>query len=305
MISLNAILSKREGPDYLFSSKNFKALRETVHNLWQSCLWHSVDIKLLQVSYDNCVEKCLDVGQGRSDYGAENIDLIRIRDVLDHALQTDLFLCMMSQHSPSYVIQGLPRLFEESWGWLKGNHGAYRPLGQLPWDDHCIIGAEKVFEAMTIIRTSFREEDTKALFVYNGADKSLLSVEELEANARKKKEAATKTKKKRSQDIAKETNGNETIASNELLQNETHLEREEPEQRTFYTRNAFSDARVLSSSSVKINYLVNQINRYQSNEKCIIFSQHYNEMYEIYLALQLAKVRVLMYQDSRMVIFFF
>ncbi|CAO3660265.1 unnamed protein product [Rhizopus stolonifer] len=34
MISLNAILSQREGPNYLFSAKNIKSLRETVHNLW-------------------------------------------------------------------------------------------------------------------------------------------------------------------------------------------------------------------------------------------------------------------------------
>lgn len=297
MISLNAILSKREGPDYLFSSKNSKALRDTVHNLWQSCLWHSVDIKLLRTALANCVEKCLEVEQGRSDYGEENVDLVRIREVLEQALQTNLFLCMMSQHSPSYVVQGLPPLFEEAWGWLKGDQGIYRPLGQLPWDDHCVISAGKVFEVMTLIQTSLREDAAKSLFVYSSTKKSLLSVDEFEANERKKRleeEAAIKKKP-----LPGTAENNEWIHN--YQGNQDNSLRDDPEQLTFYTRNAFSDARVLSSSSVKINYLINQISRYQSTEKCIIFSQHYNEMCEIYLALQLAHVRVLMYQDSRMV----
>ncbi|KAF1806598.1 SNF2 family N-terminal domain-containing protein [Mucor lusitanicus] len=254
MISLNAILSKREGPDYLFTAKNHKALRETVFNLWQSCLWHSVDLKLLQMAYDNCAEKCLDVEQGTSDYGDENKDLVKIRQVLFDALDNKMFMCMMGQHAPSYVVQGLPSLFKETWGWLKGDHGVYEPLGTLPWDDHCIVSADCVFEAMDVV-VAAKNDDTKDLFVYDGSNQTLVSEQE-----------------------------------------------QQPEgQLTYYTRNAFSDARVLSSSSVKINYLVNQVCKYQATEKCIIFSQHYNEMYEIYLALELARVRVLMYQDNKLV----
>jgi hypothetical protein len=245
------------------------------------------------MAHDNCVEKCMAVEQGRSDYGAENVDLVRIRDVLGLALQTDLFLCMMSQHSPSYVVQGLPHLFEEAWGWLEGNHGVYRSLGQLPWDDYCVVNAEKVLELMQVIHGSMTEDDTKPLFVYNGANKSLLSVEALEVGKRKKglEQEVDAVKQQKALSTTAESKDNQEPNENE----------KESEQLTFYTRNAFSDARVLSSSSIKINYLVNQICRYHTTEKCIIFSQHYNEMYEIYLALQLAKVRVLMYQDNRMV----
>lgn len=299
MISLNAILSKREGADYLFSPKNFKSLRETVHNLWQSCLWHSVDLELAQKALENCIEACTYVEQGRSDYGAENKDLWRIRDVLHHALNDTMFTCMMTHHSPSYVVQGLPNLFKEAWGWLKGDHGAYynNTSGTLlPWDDYCVVEADKIIDAMSIV-TSTRDEFTN-LFVYNGADHSLKSVQEFQ---QAKKQLSIQKKKKSSSTSEKSLPG----ANKEAEEEEEKGEEKPPDQLTFYTRNAFSDAKVLSSSSGKINYLVNQVYRYQTTEKCIIFSQHYNEMYEIYLALQLAKIRVLMYQDSRMVSFFF
>ncbi|KAI8637325.1 SNF2 family N-terminal domain-containing protein [Parasitella parasitica] len=313
MISLNAILSRREGPDYLFTAKNHKALRETVFNLWQSCLWHSVDLKLLKMAYENCVEKCLDVEQGISDYGDENEDLVNIREVLFHALEDRMFTCIMSQHSPSYVVQGLPTLFKETWGWLKGDHGAYEPLGSLPWDDHCVIGAIQIFEAMDAV-IAVKNDEIKDLFVYNGSNQTLVSVHEFELRKSKKKHAEEmalkKAKKKKTHVLGKTLSGNDGNGSGPLAKkasydrkgkdDEKKLQVDQEEQLTYYTRNAFSDARVLSSSSVKINYLVNQVYKYQSTEKCIIFSQQYNEMYEIYLALELARVRVLMYQDNKL-----
>lgn len=306
MISLNAILSKREGPDYLFSKKNYKALRETVFNLWQSCLWHSIDLKMLQMAYDNCAEKCLDVDHGKSDYGDDdNEDLFKIRQVLHHALENHMFVCMMSQHSPSYIVQGLPALFKEHWSWLKGDHGVYVPLGTLPWDDHCIIGAERVFETMDAIASS-RSDDSKNLFVYNGSNQTILSVYEFEMNKKKHAaEMATKKKNKtRNNNISGKVlpgmHSNSSQHASDKQEKDQEKDQEE-DQLTFYTRNAFSDARVLTSTSVKINYLVNQVCRYQATEKCIIFSQQYNEMYEIYLSLQLARVRVLMYQDNKLV----
>ncbi|KAL9559443.1 hypothetical protein PS6_000765 [Mucor atramentarius] len=305
MISLNAILSKREGPDYLFTAKNHKALRETVFNLWQSCLWHSVDLKLLQMAYDNCVEKCLDVEQGKSDYGDENKDLVKIRQVLFHALDNRMFMCMMGQHAPSYVVQGLPPLFKETWGWLKGDHGAYEPLGTLPWDDFCVVSAERVFEAMDIV-VAAKNDETKDLFVYNGSDQTLVSVQEFEFNKKKKKPNVSGKVLPGSGDDGISSSNAEKPAeeASYMRMDEDNNDKQELQQQegqfTYYTRNAFSDARVLSSSSVKINYLVNQICKYQATEKCIIFSQHYNEMYEIYLALELARVRVLMYQDNKL-----
>lgn len=312
MIGLNAILSKREGPDYLFTAKNHKALRETVFNLWQSCLWHSVDFKLLQMAYDNCTEKCLDVERGTSDYGDENKDLVRIRQVLFHALDDKMFVCMMGQHAPSYVVQGLPPLFRETWGWLKGDHGVYEPLGTLPWDDHCVVSAERVFEAMDAIIAA-KNDDTKDLFVYDGSNQTLVSVQEFEASKKKKnhtQEMATRKNKANVSGKALPVGGKRSSSSTlaeeipymKMDEDDGEEDQQQPHsQLTYYTRNAFSDARVLSSSSVKINYLVNQICKYQETEKCIIFSQHYNEMYEIYLALELARVRVLMYQDNKLV----
>ncbi|KAL9551487.1 hypothetical protein MBANPS3_004229 [Mucor bainieri] len=299
MISLNAILSKREGPDYLFTAKNHKALRETVFNLWQSCLWHSVDLKLLQMAHDNCAEKCLDVEQGTSDYGDENKDLVKIREVLFHALDNKMFVCMMGQHAPSYVVQGLPPLFRETWGWLKGDHGVYEPLGNLPWNDHCILSAERVFEAMDVV-VAAKNDDTKDLFVYDGSNQTLISVQEFESNKKKNKSNVSgKALPSRSNDGAHVPA--EEASYMKMDEDDSKEDQKQVEGKlTYYTRNTFSDARVLSSSSVKINYLVNQICRYQATEKCIIFSQHYNEMYEIYLALELARVRVLMYQDNKL-----
>ncbi|KAG1451853.1 hypothetical protein G6F56_007976 [Rhizopus delemar] len=112
MISLNAILSQREGPDYLFSAKNIKSLRETVHNLWQGCLWHSVDPGLLRSALENCRERCEMIGQ---DQSADDRDMFRIRDLLQEADASPDFLEIMNQSSPAWIVQGFSDL---RWGQL-------------------------------------------------------------------------------------------------------------------------------------------------------------------------------------------
>lgn len=223
----------------------------------------------------------------------------------------------MGQHAPSYVVQGLPPLFRETWGWLKGDHGVYEPLGTLPWDDHCVVSAERVFVAMDVI-TAAKNDDTKDLFVYDGSNQTLVSVQEFEASQKKKKHAQEMAMRKNKANVsgkALPAGGRSSSSSSDIgtsAEQALYMKMNEDDdgeqgqqqtqgQLTYYTRNAFSDARVLSSSSVKINYLVNQVCKYQATEKCIIFSQHYNEMHEIYLALELARVRVLMYQDNKLV----
>ncbi|KAI8381524.1 P-loop containing nucleoside triphosphate hydrolase protein [Radiomyces spectabilis] len=283
MIGLNAILSKREGPDYLFSKNNTKALRETVHNLWQSCLWHSIDLRWLQASYENCIEKIHDVDCGREDYGDDDTVLRQIQQVLKRALDDKMFMQMMTQHSPSFVVQGLPNLMKQKWGWVHGDHGAYEPLGTMPWEDHCIVNGDIVIDLMHDVLEA--KDEFKNLYVYNGTTDTLESTQTF--YKKEKKAAAEQNKKPLSLDLSEPKGAKET---------------EEPveQQLTFYTGNAFSDARVLCSTSSKINYLVNEICKYQAQEKCIVFSQHYNEIQEIYLALKLAKIRTLMYLDSRM-----
>ncbi|KAI8977954.1 SNF2 family N-terminal domain-containing protein [Pilobolus umbonatus] len=247
MIVLNAILSERVGPDYLFYPKNYKSLRETVHNLWQSCLWYSVDLNQLKIAYENCMEKCGCVEDGTADYGSgDNQDLFRIRDTLEHALHDSMFMDMMHQNSPSYIVQGLPTLFEEYFGRCLGKHGVYDESDH----SYCILPSNVIF------KTFLANTHHPYLFAYQ--NNQLLTYHEYEKN--KKSEAEV----------------------------------------TFFTENVFTDASIVSSTSSKINYLLNQIRQYHLTDKCIVFSQHTNEMYEIYSALRLAKIRTLLYQDSPM-----
>ncbi|KAG0167684.1 hypothetical protein DFQ28_010236 [Apophysomyces sp. BC1034] len=255
MIGLNAILSKREGPDYLFSKNNKKALHETVHNLWQSCLWHSVDLRWLKASYENCYEKIQAVDSGEDDYGEDEPTLRQIKEVLGHALNDKMFMRMMSDHSPSFIVIGLPKVFVEKWGWLGGQHGAYNG------SNHCIVNIDTIAK---LIKETSQAEDADELYVYNGAYGSLKTINRLR-----------KEKKESSEDTSQLS-------------------------LTYYTKNAFSDVIVACSTSSKINYLVDQICKYHQTEKCIIFSQHYNEIQEIYVSLQIARVRALMYLDSHM-----
>ncbi|KAF7727694.1 hypothetical protein EC973_007250 [Apophysomyces ossiformis] len=254
MIGLNAILSRREGPDYLFSKNNKRALHETAHNIWQSCLWHSIDLRWLKASFENCYEKIKAVDNGLEDYGDDEPTLRQIKEVLQHALNDQMFMSMMSSHSPSLIVLGLPRVFMEQWSWLGGQRGAY--VGE----NHCIIQFETI---KNLIRETANAADTDELYVYDGVHRSL------------KRLHGTREKENNSQEV-----------------HQLPL--------TYYTKNAFSDARIACSTSSKINYLLNQICQYHRTEKCIIFSQHYNEIQEIYAALHLAHIRVLMYLDSHM-----
>lgn len=267
MIGLNAILSKREGPDYLFSKNNVKPLRETVHNLWQSCLWHSIDLKWLHTSYENCFEAIEKVKNGSDDYGEDNPVLYKILETFRIALNDPVFMQMMTKHSPPFLISGLPPLMKEKWGWAKGDKGVYEPMhGNQMLNDHCIVDGDLVVDLMADVRNALKQNDTKDLFVYNPVKDTLRSIDQAK----------------------REDTGHE----------------DEEIQKTFYNKNVFSDVKIISSLSSKINYLVDEISKYHKTEKCIIFSQHYNEMQEIYLALQLAKLNPLMYLGRGEVISF-
>ncbi|KAI8093000.1 SNF2 family N-terminal domain-containing protein, partial [Halteromyces radiatus] len=256
MINLNAILSKREGPDYLFSKNNQKALRETVSNLRQSCTWHSIDIQSLRSSYANCMEKLKQVDEGTEHYGADEPGLRQLKQLFELALGDPVFMDMMTKHEISFVVQGLPNLMKETWGWHKGARGAYMPVSANIWDDHCIVSGDIIVDLMHDV-TNLKNAN-KNIYVYNSNTKILESTE-------------------------------------------VNIEQDDSTALTFYTRSVFTDVRVLCSTSSKINYLVDQILSHHTKEKCLIFSQYYNEMQEIYLALQLVKVRVLMYLDTSMV----
>lgn len=239
MISLNAILSQREGPDYLFSSKNVKSLRETVHNLWQSCFWYSIDAALLTMAQTNCAQACAEIERGVADYGDENEDLFRIQAVLAEAQENEVFIKLMQHPSPALKVVGLPEVFRDCWG--------------MSQDQECLMSQDRVVSEMDYLK---RKQDSDYAYVFDGH--RLLPADE--------------------------------------------AEKDTDRPMTFYTANALSDAKVMATTSSKLNYLVNQIMKYQATEKCIIFTQHYNEMVEIYLILtKLMKQRVLTYQEQRMV----
>lgn len=271
MVALNAILSRREGQDYLFSRGNQKALRETIHNLWQSCLWHSIDPQWLQPAYDNCVEKIEDIEKGLTTYGEEDNNALKeIRDVLLRALNDKLFLAMMTTHSPSYLISNLPDIPKRKWGWLNGHPGIYVEKG-VP-ARHAIVSGETVTDITAEVTNSHQATDN--LWVYDEAQDIL---ETMAQHNRKRK-------------LTQPHGGNEAEIPEAV-----------PRPLTFIGKSDLYAANVYSTTSSKINYLVNQVKRCHKTEKCIIFSQHWNEIQEIYTALRLVKVRSMMYLDSKMV----
>lgn len=329
MISLNAILSEREGPDYLFNRNNQKALRETVSNLRQSCTWHSIDLSALRSSHYNCVQKLkrLDAGTAHMNDDDER-DLRQLKQVFELALGDPLFMDMMTKHEVSFVVQGLPTLMKETWGWCVGSRGAYLPVSSDPWDDHCLVSGDIVVDLMHDVTDPRRSNND--LYVYNSKANLLESTVVYEKRKRRELLAASKITKSNSGPTAAKTGRRSTAtttgqdleqkgihseanysgtpspplsssASASIDTNDNNLGQDESLSLTFYTRGVFNDVRILCSTSSKINYLVDQILSHHSNEKCIIFSQHYNEMQEIYLALQLVKVRVLMYLHTSMV----
>ncbi|CAO3608684.1 unnamed protein product [Cunninghamella echinulata] len=356
LISLNAILSKREGPDYLFSKKNVKSLRETVSNMRQSCTWHSIDIPSLKSSYSNCIEKLKQVDEGKENYGAEDeLGLRQIKDLFEMALNDTVFMDMMTKHEVSFVVQGLPKLFREQWGWSQGDYGAYLPMCdndnghndnknnnhsiQNPWNDHCVISGDILVDLVHYLTDSKMQDDRMGIYVYDSESSTIESTELYEKskqfiekiimkdnNKKKNKQVATKQWDRITSNIIRKkiyqlVHEKEALSSSpsssisvtkslnipldqlEMDEEETNYVREKLNDATgmtFYTRNVFKEVQVLCSSSSKINYLVDQILTYHSNEKCIIFSQYYNEMQEIYLALKLVKVRTLMYLESSM-----
>ncbi|RUS21339.1 SNF2 family N-terminal domain-containing protein [Endogone sp. FLAS-F59071] len=71
----------------------------------------------------------------------------------------------------------------------------------------------------------------------------------------------------------------------------------EPE--SVYTRRAFERTALLATTSSKLDYLINEVRKHTvTGEKCVIFSQWWNEMQAIVETLQLAKVRCLLYSTK-------
>lgn len=72
-----------------------------------------------------------------------------------------------------------------------------------------------------------------------------------------------------------------------------------PEPEPVYTRRAFECMALLATTSSKLDYLINEVRKHtDAGEKCVIFSQWWNEMQAIVETLQLAKVRCLLYSTK-------
>ncbi|ORX47171.1 hypothetical protein DM01DRAFT_1327182 [Hesseltinella vesiculosa] len=364
LISLNAILSERVGPDYLFSKQNSSALRQTISNMLQSCTWLSADMASVYAAHSHC-KKALDKihTKGHTFGQRDDADLERILWILDQAIADPVFVAMMSKHEVSFVVQGLPPLMREQWGWHNGARGAYQPISTDVWHDHCLVSGDIVIDLSNDVKAT-KNDPSKNLYVYNSRTRILESTEVYDKRQLDRKRSQTsplrrkvrKVRAKEADDAPSNPPANQAktnkkkkpmmkkpkpvLPSSELIASmlpaktpsvqlapagnatatqppttphgnskkrklhpHAHINEQDDSDvtaMTFYTRNVFSDVRVLCSTSVKINYLVDQVLRYQHKEKCIIFCQYYNEMQEIYLALRLVNVRVLMYPHSQM-----
>ncbi|KAI8074385.1 SNF2 family N-terminal domain-containing protein [Gongronella butleri] len=369
LISLNAILSAREGPDYLFDKRNTSSLRQTVSNIRQSCTWHSVEMSAVQSALEHCNKTLKKLDEGRFFCNTrDEEDLHRIQELLTFALDDSVFVSMMSKHEVSFVVQGLPTLMREHWGWCKGSRGAYLPVSKSQWDDHCIVSGDIVIDLFNDVKAT-KNDPVKNLYVFNSKTNLLESTEIYDKRQAERKLALKKQKRPKTLAAAKKAKQKKKPASQSarksvpqvvsaliasmlpsILQktpaaattstsssssaaaaasstsssssstvsaiaangNGNGKKRKPPQMTinedddtdtsamTLYTRNTFSDVRVLCSTSSKINYLVDQVLQFHKSEKCIIFSQYFNEMQEIYLALKLVNVRVLMYTHTQM-----
>jgi superfamily II DNA or RNA helicase len=314
MITSNAITSERKDADYLFHPRQRKALGSLVTNLRQaSFFWSGFTT--------HSIEQTLDIAQKFLDTGAipiSDADRILLCTAIDAGkavLKSEIARVAMELHEmPMYVENKFPKPAREIWA-LDGCgtnptlfgatqiRAAQRYVGSHSWetdpmDEIFGAGAEAKEKALAI-----KDKQSEPKFVISAKRTAkiakMMREEELASGLAggvsvgersgppKQPQKSTKNLKNASAPSAKSTDKD----SNSQIDSTATPKQVDP-------NHPLASTFIVSTSSAKLSYLIDNVHKHQKEEKMIIFYEAEDVAYYIAQALEAINVEHLIYAKS-------
>ncbi|KAJ1655507.1 hypothetical protein IWQ61_004755 [Dispira simplex] len=260
----NAVLSEREGSDYLFYASNAKFLRRTIDNIWSSCSWFTGLVQGIPKTLEFVRE-----GLKRADkrgYLAEDVKLLRhCLHWLQRALACPSWCYLMHNREMGYYLDTWP------------NHlSAPNLFGQNQWPvEHSPLVTDtpvKNNQEMSSLGDSPRD-----MTLWTG-----IAVEQVMHLLQSDSESPPNDT---SFDLTPSTNTTpsllaENFTPDDCLQLQSLMLR--------------------GCTNSKLSYLISQLQIHAKQEKCIVFVNSPDDLYYVYEGLQLSRIPTLVYHHIQL-----
>ncbi|KAF9933628.1 hypothetical protein BGZ67_004182 [Mortierella alpina] len=307
LIQANAVLTERVDQDYFFHPSNLKHLARVVENLKDGCFWYPGGD-----DYKNQLQSALKhvqrgIQKHRETEGGKYSDqdarlLVEICDHIKRALRDHSWNAIQRTQEVGYYCKGLPQIFQGMFALIPSLE-----LGTVVDDveneDEMPMGEQSGASGSAWIPPA----NPVALGMPAVGEEDQVCVTLAKQITRLRTEVA-----KYEQDMDNESvNGIEGghhflpataggWASTSADQDQPMHTQEESSMGEAMVLERLRKARILSSTSSKLNYVISQVLRHHTSEKCIVFCQSRTAMYYIHEYLTLAKVRCRMYHTQGM-----
>ncbi|KAF9967242.1 hypothetical protein BGZ70_010276 [Mortierella alpina] len=307
LIQANAVLTERVDQDYFFHPSNRKHLARVVENLKDGCFWYpgGDDYKKQLQSALKHVQK--GIQKHRETEGGKYPDedarlLIEICDHIKRALRDHSWNAIQRTQEVGYYCKGLPRIFQGSFALIPSLE-----LGTLVDDveDEVDLPMGEQSGASGSVWTG--SANPVALGMPAEPEEDQVCVTLAKQITHLRTEVA---KHEQDMDYESVNEGNEGHHSLPVTTGgwaSTNADNDRPMQTCdegseseAMVLERLRKARILSSTSSKLNYVISQVLRHHNSEKCIVFCQSRTAMYYIHEYLTLAKVRCRMYHTQGM-----
>ncbi|KAG0300702.1 hypothetical protein BGZ98_008968 [Dissophora globulifera] len=306
-IQSNAVLSERVDQDYLFHPSNRKALTQTIANLKEQCFWYpggdkfQDDLRSALGSVERAKAKHESTLGGH--YSEEDFELLKdIANNITAALTDKGWDAIITAKNVGYYCGNVPTTVQKRHALIPasaaaapsdiGSSGSGSSTMQMDMDtdstDRITNGVCMMLEKQIkdlqhwVLENERRQEDQERRRLREGAAFSLAIA------GRSAATTGAASNHAQPGDFAGRAPANLDPSTVQALDQDLELEQS-------MARDRLSQARILSSTSSKLNYIIAQILRRKDSEKSIVFCQDQNSVYYIKEYLSLAGVRCLAY----------
>ncbi|KAG0319477.1 hypothetical protein BGZ99_005093 [Dissophora globulifera] len=306
-IQSNAVLSERVDQDYLFHPSNRKALTQTIANLKEQCFWYpggdkfQDDLRSALGSVERAKAKHESTLGGH--YSEEDFELLKdIADNITAALTDKGWDAIITAKNVGYYCGNVPTTVQKRHALIPASaavapsdiesSGSGSSTMQMDMDtdstDRITNGVCMMLEKQIkdlqhwVLENERRQEDQERRRLREGAAFSLT------IDGRSAATTGAPSNHAQPGDPAGRAPANLDPSTVQALDQDFELEQS-------MARDRLSQARILSSTSSKLNYIIAQILRRKDSEKSIVFCQDQNSVYYIKEYLSLAGVRCLAY----------
>ncbi|KAF9574370.1 hypothetical protein EC968_006705 [Mortierella alpina] len=305
LIQANAVLTERVDQDYFFHPSNRKHLARVVENLKDGCFWYPGGD-----DYRNQLQSALKhvqkgIQKHRETEGGKYSDqdlqlLVEICDHIQRALRDHSWNAIQRTQEVGYYCKGLPEIFQGQFALIPSLE-----LGTVVDDvEH---EDELSMKEQNDVSDWIRSANPIALGTPAVGEEDQVCVTLAKQINHLRIEVAKYEQDMGHESVNEGDEGHHASpgtagggASTGAAQDQSMQTQDESSMSEAMVLERLRKARILSSTSSKLNYVISQVLRHHTSEKCIVFCQSRTAMYYIHEYLTLAKVHCRMYHTQGM-----